>query len=240
MTMRSMTQVELPADVLRSFTTSISDDLSFAADIQAALIELASRIQYRTEVLGSALGEVGQSVRGLQDGYSHLVGGSEKIHSDLQQQKHIIQSLVEAKNVNRNELDQLRTNLQHYLEERKQEMSAVKAPIESSVQREATLLARMEILEGQMLQLNENIKRSPSANQVIARQSSQEGEAEIAPPDMAALHERMDGIGRETLRIARQADDFLGRLEQVEGLYEHLTETWHADVPVIQMTLKQL
>ena len=82
-TMRSMTQVELPADVLRSFTTSISDDLSFAADIQAALIELASRIQYRTEVLGSALGEVGQSVRGLQDGYSHLVGGLEKIHSDL-------------------------------------------------------------------------------------------------------------------------------------------------------------
>ena len=65
-------QVELPADVLRSFTTSISDDLSFAADIQAALIELASRIQYRTEVLGSALGEVGQSVRGLQDGFSHL------------------------------------------------------------------------------------------------------------------------------------------------------------------------
>ena len=45
---------------------------------------------------------------------------------------------------------------------------------------------------------------------------------------MAALHERMDGIGRETLRIARQADDFLGRLEQVEGLCEHLTETWHA------------
>ena len=83
--------------------------------------------------------------------------------------------------MNRNELDQLRTNLQHYLEERKQEMSAVKATIESSVQREATLLARMEILEGQMLQLNENIKRSPSANQGIARQSSQEGEAEIAP-----------------------------------------------------------
>ena len=99
MTMRSMTQVELPADVLRSFTSSrVSDDLFFAADIQAALIELASRMQYRTEVLGSALGGVGQSVRGLQDGYSHLVVGLGKIHSDLQQQKNIIQSLVEATN----------------------------------------------------------------------------------------------------------------------------------------------
>ena len=53
-------------------------------------IELPSRIQYRTEVFGSALGEVGQSVRGLRDGYSQLAGGSEKIHSDLQQQKNII------------------------------------------------------------------------------------------------------------------------------------------------------
>ena len=53
--------------------------------------------------------------------HGHLVGGLEKIHSDLQQQKNFIQSVVEAKNVNRNELHQLRTNLRHYLEERKQE-----------------------------------------------------------------------------------------------------------------------
>ena len=235
-TMRSMTQVELPAEVLRSFTTSISDDLSFAADIQAALIELASRIQYRTEVLGSAVGEVGQSVRGLQDGYSQLAGGLEKIHSDLQYQKNVIQSLVEAKNANRHELDQLKTSLQHHLEERAKEMTAVKVTVENSVQREATLLARMEVLEGQMLQLNENIRQFPSTGHGVARQVEQEGEGETAPPDIAALHERMDGIGRETLRIARQADDFLSRLEQVEGLCEHLTEAWRDDVPVIQMT----
>ena len=224
MTMRSMTQVELPADVLRSFTTNIADDLSFAADVQAALIELASRMQYRTEVLGSALGEVGRSVHGLQDGYSQLAGGLEQIHSDLQHQRSIIQALVEAKDANSNELDQLKTNLQHYLEERKQEMTAVKATVDNSVQREATL-ARMEILEGQMLQLNENIRQLPSTNQgmAIVRQTSQGDEAETALPDLASLRERMDGIGRETLRVARQADDFLGRLEQVEG-------------PVIQMT----
>ena len=167
MTMRSMTQVELPADVLRSFTTNIADDLSFAADVQAALIELASRMQYRTEVLGSALGEVGRSVHGLQDGYSQLAGGLEQIHSDLQHQRSIIQALVEAKDANSNELDQLKTNLQHYLEERKQEMTAVKATVDNSVQREATL-ARMEILEGQMLQLNENIRQLPSTNQGMA------------------------------------------------------------------------
>jgi len=132
-------------------------------------------------------------VRGLQNGYNHLVGGLEKIHSDFQQQKNITQSLGEAKNADRKELDQLKTNLQYYLEERKQEMTAVRTSVESLVQREATLLARMEILEGQVLPLSENIKRSPSTNQGIARQSSQEGEAGTAPPDMAALHERMDG-----------------------------------------------
>ena len=44
----------------------------------------------------------------------------------------------------------------------------MKATVESSVQREATLLARMEILEGQVLPLSENINRSPSTNQGIA------------------------------------------------------------------------
>ena len=66
----------------------------------------------------------------------------------------------------------------------------------------------------------------------IARQASQGHEAETAFPDIAALHERMDGIGCETLRIARQADDSLVRLEQVEGLCEHFTDTWHDAVPV--------
>ena len=33
-----------------------------------------------------------------------------------------------------------------------------------------------------------------------------------------------------------RADDFLGRLEQVEGLREHLTESWHDAEPVIHMT----
>lgn len=90
----------------------------------------------------------------------------------------------------------------------------------------------MEILEGQVRTSNGlHLQIKESRGRVVRRVN--------APRDMAALHERMDGIGRATLRKARQADDFLGRLEQVKGLCEHLTEAWHADVLVIQI-LRQL
>ena len=53
-------------------------------------------------------------------------------------------------------------------------MTAAKATVDNSVQREATLRARMEILDAQVLQLNENIEQLPSTNQgiAIARQPS--------------------------------------------------------------------
>ena len=160
-----------------------------------------------------------------QNGYSQLAGGVEKVHSDLQHQRSIIQSLVEAENMYKNELGQLKTNLQRYLEERAQETPAVKAIVDNSIQKKKLhyvlgwKLARMEIL-------------ATNQGMAIARQASQGDEAETALPDIAALHERMDGIGCETLRIARQADDSLVRLEQVEGLCEHFTDTWNDAVPV--------
>ena len=53
-------------------------------------------------------------------------------------------------------------------------MTAAKATVDNSVHREATLRARMEILDAQVLQLNENIEQLPSTNQgiAIARQPS--------------------------------------------------------------------
>ena len=87
---------------------------------------------------------MGRSAHGLQNGYSQLAGGVEKVHSDLQHQRSIIQSLVEAKNMYKNELGQLKTNLQRYLEERAQETPAVKAIVDNSIQKKTTLRARME------------------------------------------------------------------------------------------------
>ena len=56
-TLQQMTRISIPAETLRAFGTSIGEDLSFAADIQAAVTELSSRIQYRTEeVLAGAVG----------------------------------------------------------------------------------------------------------------------------------------------------------------------------------------
>ena len=71
----------------------------------------------------------------------------------------MVQCLVDARDASRNELDQLKSDLQSYLEEQKHEMAGVKHEINGAVQREATLLARMELLVGQVSSLNESVRR---------------------------------------------------------------------------------
>ena len=65
-TWRQLTQVQIPAEALDTFRQSISQDLSFVADINAAIVELSSQIQFRTEVLADAMGSAGQAVGNMQ------------------------------------------------------------------------------------------------------------------------------------------------------------------------------
>ena len=139
-TVQQMTRVSLPADTLRAFQTSIGEDLSFAADIQAAVTELSSRVQYRAEILASAVGSIGGSVADMQAGCQQLAVALEQLQdrvnrqqtpsveqilSDLQRQGNIIQALVESRDQTRHELDQLKADLQRYFENTNQEVVSV-------------------------------------------------------------------------------------------------------------------
>ena len=65
---RSMSQVTLPADLLQNLRDNISFDLGAVEDIRAALTEVNDRLNYRTNLLGQAMGT-------LETGHSHIFSG---------------------------------------------------------------------------------------------------------------------------------------------------------------------
>ena len=214
-TMRTMSQVQLPGELLRSFATSISDDISFAADIQAALVELASRIQFRTETLGTALGEVGTVVQSLQSGYSQVARGLEQVHTDLQRQQEIVASLVEARDANRFELDQLKADLQQYLERRDQENLEVHQKLDDSLQREAAFLATVETLSGKVVQLEESMKHLARNVHEHRRQLDEHATIVYAPlEDSAGDTTTAQAVRRLSERVDRELDALRNSSEQ--------------------------
>ena len=243
-TVQQMTRISLPADTLRAFQTSIGEDLSFAADIQAAVTELSSRVQYRTEILAGAVGSIGGSVADMQAGCQQLaialeqlqdkvnrqqVPSVEQILSDLQRQGNIIQSLVESRDQTRHELDQLKTDLQKYLDNKNQEVVAVKHQLDISLQREAKLLATVETLSGQFAELERSThsmeqsltehRRRLDTHEAIVYAPS-EGSADGASTAQAvrALAERVE------TELAVLKDSFFQQDDALESLRQNCSE----------------
>ena len=226
-TFRQMTQIQMPADALRSFATSISDDISFAADIQAAMIELSSRVQYRTEVLATALENVGQTVNGVQEGYGNMVRGMEKLHADLQRQQEVIQGLVDAKARGdmevRATMEQMRNKLKQSLEMQVQDHASHQRELNGFLQREAAMSAKMEMLEAQVAKLRDLMKaqdirlncQAEALQQTVAGQT---GASRSATGDMLVeeLRARVDSLSNQTSHVAEAAETLLARVAMIE------------------------
>ena len=63
---QSITQLSLPLDQLRALQASVTLDQSVLEDVQAVLVELFSRIQHRTNMLGDVLRSVGGATHKLR------------------------------------------------------------------------------------------------------------------------------------------------------------------------------
>ena len=224
-TFRQMTQIQMPADALRSFATSISDDISFAADIQAAMIELSSRVQYRTEVLATALENVGQTVNGVQEGYGNMVRGMEKLHADLQRQQEVIQGLVDAKARGdmevRATMEQMRNEVKQSLEMQVQDHASHQRELNGFLQREAAMSAKMEMLEAQVAKLRDLMKAQDIRLNCQAEAltvAGQTGASRSATGDMLVeeLRARVDSLSNQTSHVAEAAETLLARVAMIE------------------------
>ena len=163
-TFQQLTRVSLPAETLQAFGTSIGEDLSFAADIQAAVTELSSRIQYRTEVLAEAVGNIGGSMGELQGGCQTLNTTLEQLRDIVVRQQATVQSLVEYRESDRRDvhtqIEQVKEDLRRYLEDRDERARNMKQQLDESLQKEANLLAMVEALTGQVAKLEESTKQT--------------------------------------------------------------------------------
>ena len=70
--LRSVTQLDIPREVLLSFQTHLSENFGFRSHLLAAVQELSDRMQQRTAILGTALENTGRAVLDLQVGQGIL------------------------------------------------------------------------------------------------------------------------------------------------------------------------
>ena len=162
---------------------------------------LSSRVQYRTEILAGGVGWIGGSVADMQAGCQQLAvtleqlqdrvnrqqaPSVEQILSDLQRQGNIIQSLVESRDQTRHELDQLKADVQRYLENKNQEVVSIKHQLDISLQREAKLLAMVETLSGQFAELEKSTRNMEQSMTDHRRRLNAHEAIVYAPPEGSA------------------------------------------------------
>ena len=246
-TLQQMTHISIPAETLRAFGTSIGEDLSFAADIQAAVTELSSRIQYRTEVLAGAVGAIGGSVGELQAGCQVLTATLDQLRDTVVRQQAAVQSLVEGRESDRRDartqIEASKHDLRRYLEERGTEEQQVKNKLDESLQREASLLAKVEALTGRVAELDESVKHTQVRMQEHKRRLDAQ-EREIYAPLKGEPGDQAS-LARAVQALAEKVDRELAVLttqqrEQGEGLHNSLEQLRAAVLPKVQTEIDRL
>ena len=84
---QSITQLSLPLDQLRDLQATVTLDQGVLEDVQAALVELSSRIHHRTNLLGDVLRSVGGATHKLQEGCIALESQVAQMNKVLMEQK---------------------------------------------------------------------------------------------------------------------------------------------------------
>ena len=143
---RSMSQVTLPADLLQNLRDNISFDLGAVEDIRAALTEVNDRLNYRTNLLGQAMGT-------LETGHSHIFSGCMSMEDRLRSLEEALREqhgVVERQSTTwNNEMLEVRG----CLEQVQARTQAHSVQVDQDRQREAMMAAKLESLEGRVRDL---------------------------------------------------------------------------------------
>ena len=179
---QSITQLSLPLDQLRDLQATVTLDQGVLEDVQAALVELSSRIHHRTKLLGDVLRSVGGATHKLQEGCIALESQVAQMNKVLMEQKdalerahqqhlHEFQDLRHCNQKHAGNIRSLQRSVLDMHEEHSSDIRIVRDRLEqvqaeqtrqqatmldANLQQEAMLSAKLESLETRVHQLEEN------------------------------------------------------------------------------------
>ena len=171
-------------DQLRDLQATVTLDQGVLEDVQAALVELSSRIHHRTNLLGDVLRSVGGATHKLQEGCIALESQVAQMNKVLmlmeqkdaletahQQHLHEIQDLRHCNQEHAGNIRSLQRSVLDMHEEHSSDIRVVRDRLEqvqaeqtrqqatmldANLQQEAMLSAKLESLETRVHQLEEN------------------------------------------------------------------------------------
>ena len=185
---QSITQMSFPLDQLGDLQASVTLDQSVLEDVHAALLELSSRIQHRTSLLGSVLHGVGGATRELQAGCIALEARVTEMQQALLEQRDALdrlhraqlQDMQEIRAKMQSQTDEVMTLQGHVRDGLSRQMSEVQAlrmmfeeaqhehagaqsaALDASIQRDAMLTAKQESLQTRVDLLSQQVQELES------------------------------------------------------------------------------
>ena len=216
MTLRSLTQVALPMESIRELEAAIHLDQDILGDVQAAVVELSSRIQHRTSLLRAMLQDVSSSTQTLQEGCKILEARVEQMAGALHDQQIFMEQLREQS------AEQSRV-----IRQRLEEQHSINGTLDSRVhalenstimQTGAVMAATMEQLDGKFSELARHLAERVDTLEGQARRT-QSNSADLERMLAKATQEAEDGSSNETLvRMLRERmDQILLTTDQVSA-----------------------